>query len=203
MDAISVRNKFSQEIISVMTRKRVPVVEDPTMLVDLDQLQQPVENLPEKYILTYIMGSEIEGGHRLVLDAIKKKIGNYPIISIVSTAQCPQFFSFADQRLYHVGPEEWIFLLKNASYIYTDSFHASLYAVKHQSPFFAYYTEHSRRARFIDMIKRYKLSYCIASNAKEAIPKISSSSFKKNVDRTNELISGHIDQSLAFISQSL
>lgn len=203
MNAISVRNGFSKEIITQAIGGSVQIVADPTLLVDIDQLEQPVQDLPENYILTYIMGSEIKGGHRLVLDAIKKQVGNYPVVAIVATAQCPQFFSFADQRLYSVGPDEWVYLLKNASYIYTDSFHASLYAVKHQKPFIAYYAEQHRSARFIDLIERYSLAGYIAESAEDAIEKILFPPSSEDLHQVNALISEHINDSFEFLRSSM
>jgi hypothetical protein len=203
MDAISVRNRFSKEIVDQSIGVDVPVVVDPTLLVDIDELATPVYGIPEKYIVTYIMGAEIQGGHRKTLDAIKGEVGNYPILAIVATAQCPQFFSFADKRLYDVGPNEWVYLLKNASFIYTDSFHATLYAVKHKKLFLSYYTEPSRSGRFLDLAERYSLSTHIATSADDAIAKVTVSEPVEEVERTNKLVTKHIADSYDFIRTAL
>lgn len=203
MDSISVRNRFSAEIIANAIGENIPIVADPTMLVDLDQLLETVDNLPEKYILTYIMGAEIDGGHRLVLDAIKKQIGNYPVVAIVATAQCPQFFSFADQRLYHVAPAQWVYLLKNASYIYTDSFHATLYALKNHVQFIAYYAEHNRSARFLDLVERYDVSKYIAFNSEDAVTKISHTPTPEHLDNIDSLICMDVARSLEYLQRAL
>jgi hypothetical protein len=204
IDFISVRNQFSQETISkVSGREDVFVVEDPTWLVDLDRIKAPVTGLPKEYIVTYIMGKPIEGGHRIVLDEIKKQVGNLPVISIVSTVQCPQFFSFADKRLYSTGPQEWISLLSNASFIYTDSYHATLYALFHNKTVLAYYAEESRKYRFLDLINRYDVSHIIATSSSDAVEKICSTEFRGIREKIGDKMLANVDRSRRFLRESL
>lgn len=200
LDAVSVRNRFSNEAINALVERDVPIVADPTLLVDLKTIQKPIRGLSGPYIVTYIMGSEIDGGHLKVIEAIRRKHGDLPVISIAATAQCPQFFSFADRELRSVGPEEWIWLLANAAFIYTDSFHATLFAARNCKPLLAYFADESRGDRFVDVSGRYELAGSIATSAAEAVKKIATA---PNWVRTSRLIEAHVAESLEFIETAV
>ena len=45
---------------------------------------------------------------------------------------------FGDIRLYRVSPPEFISLIKNADYVFTDSFHASVFSELYEKNFFAF-----------------------------------------------------------------
>lgn len=161
-NSISARNIETQNFIKDLTGINAPIVADPTFLWDFKELLYPQKNT-EKYILVYILGSEIQGGHLQAIQKIKQTHGNLPVFTISLTASKPHYFSWADKTFWTCSPIEWINLIRNASFLYTDSFHGVVFALKFHIPFLAYYTETIRASRFIDLKIRFKLNNIVTS----------------------------------------
>lgn len=161
---ISVRNEHSFEFVKSVTGKETDIVADPTLLADF-QTNENGEN--GDYIFAYIIGKEISGTHSKAIDRIKKTTGDLPVYSIKIPDMQTEPSDFADKTMYDVGPQEWIDLIKNAKFIYTDSFHGVLFSLKYQKPFLAYYTEKMRATRFVDLGKRYQVDRYIVNSVEE------------------------------------
>lgn len=199
-DHISVRNDFSKEAIERLTGKPVPVVADPTLLIDLNDVQQKVELPCAKYILMYTLGNEILGGHEKVIRSIRKKVGNIPVVAVIPSAHKPHLAPWADIKIWEAGPAEWLYLIANASFVYTDSFHGVLFAIKNARPFLAYYAEKGRSPRLMDLAERYHIGGCIAGNAEESEEKLAEP-YESAV--TLDMIRLHVEKSMAYLHGSL
>lgn len=159
-NAISARNIETQQFVKDLIGKNVPIVADPTFLYPFDEFTSPI--VPKgDYILTYILGKEIDGGHKVAIEKIKNEYGNIPVYSISLTASKPHFFSWSSKTYYTLDPVDWVDFIRNAKFLYTDSFHGVAFALKFKTPFLAYYKEAIRASRFIDLKKRYKLTNII------------------------------------------
>lgn len=121
---ISVREKAGAQIISKLIDKSVPVLVDPTLLLKKREWET-LEKRPywyngEKYILTYFLG----------------KIS--PIIKDFSQKYNLKIYNLMDKNnlnLYVSGVEEFIYLIKNAQLVCTDSFHATVFSILMNTPF--------------------------------------------------------------------
>ena len=159
-NAISARNIETQHFVKDLIGKEVPIVSDPTFLHSFEEFSSP--KVPKKkYILTYILGEEIIGGHKNVIEKIKKDYGDMPVYSINLTASKPHYFSWSDKTYHTLDPVDWVAFIKSASFLYTDSFHGVVFAMKFNIPFLAYYKERIRASRFIDLIERFNLKNII------------------------------------------
>ena len=167
-DAVSVRNDFSAEIIGGLLEREPPVVVDPTLLVELDASMSKPEGVPERYILMYCLGGEINGTHQAMLAEIKKRVGDLPVVGIVASSHKPRRLQGVDQILYTIDPGEWMWLIAHAAFFYTDSFHGILFGLKHQRPVLAYYREAQRSPRMTDLARRYKLQERIVDSVAAA-----------------------------------
>lgn len=156
-DAVSVRNDFSAKIIGGLLEQEPPIVVDPTLLVDLDASMSKPEGVPQRYILMYCLGGEINGTHQAMLAEIKKRVGDLPVVGIVASSHKPRYLKGIDQVLYTIDPDEWMWLIAHADFFYTDSFHGILFALKHECPVLAYYREAQRSPRMTDLAQRYAL----------------------------------------------
>lgn len=163
---ISVRNTHSLDFVKAIIDKDVPVVADPTILYNFIQSNDK-EKRSGEYVLTYILGKEIEGTHKKALERVKKVYGNIPVYSIIIPTMNSDISNIADEKFCDLDPSEWINLFKNAKFIYTDSFHGVLFALKFHKPFIAYYTEKYRATRFIDLGCRYGIENYIVQNVWE------------------------------------
>ena len=124
-DCLSVREESGKRIIQSVANVNVDVLIDPTMLLnseDWDKISKSPKKIPKrKYILCYFLGNNSEKRKKEINRIAQEH--NYDIIDILNI----------DGDYYSCGPSEFIWLVKNSSFICTDSFHASVFATGMQS----------------------------------------------------------------------
>lgn len=121
---ISVREKAGADIVKQLTGRDVPVLVDPTLLIEAEHWRtlemQPVWYKGEKYILTYFLGNVPP-----MLDRLAKDY-NYKIFNLMDRK------SF---DLYVSRVEEFLYLIDHAELVCTDSFHACVFSILFNTPF--------------------------------------------------------------------
>ena len=160
------RHLHSYEFIKTAINIDAEIVADPTLLIEFTHLEK-LQDEKTEYILTYVLGKEIDGSHNKAIEKIRNKYGNIPVYSIKIPTMNFELSHFADKVFYDLNPDEWISMFRNAKFIYTDSFHGVLFSLKYHKPFLAYYTEKLRATRFIDLGKRYGIDKYIVRNITE------------------------------------
>lgn len=162
-DLITVRDSTTQQLVKNVLGKAPQIVPDPSLLYPYDEFK--TEKQTEPYILTYILGDEIEGGHDVALRKIKQQVGDLPVYAIVIPCNSRDITKYADKVFETLSPEQWVDMFYHARYVYTDSFHAIMFSLKFEKPFAAYYRNKIRSSRLIDL--KNKGINCIYSNANE------------------------------------
>ena len=201
IDSLSVRDNFSRDMIQEVSGRIPEVVADPTLLADLSDLQQPV-NLPFKeYILMYALGESVAGWADRVVPAIRRRVGNLPVVAVVSSITNPRPCPCADVVLWKASPEQWMYLIKHAAFVFTDSFHGVLFAAKARRPLLAGFLEKGRAPRLMDLAVRYRLEDVIASSKEEAVRKIEMEPFC--YEEATRLMHTHAEQSIRFLRTAL
>lgn len=157
---ITVRDRTTAALVENITAKRPPIVPDPTMLYAFKEFL-PERRSQDEYILTYILGPEIKGGHINALKKIKAHVGNVPVYSIVTTTT--DVVPYSDKILDSASPEEWVRLIAGAKAVYTDSFHAILFSMKFEVPFAGYWCDPVRSSRLIYLRDIYQLPNIVSS----------------------------------------
>lgn len=201
-DHISVRNDFSKAIIEKVVERSVPVVADPTLLTDLSDVMNKVELPCSDYILMYTLGKEITGGHKKAIQAIRKKVGNIPVVAVIPSAHQPHLAPWADIKIWEAGPAEWLYLIAKAKFVYTDSFHGAIFALKNNRPFIVYYAEEWRSPRMTDLARRYQLGGSVAHDVDSLGKCISASSFG-DYKESFRLIDQHVAESMDYLRNAL
>lgn len=125
---ISVRENEGKKIVEkVINRNDIEVLLDPTMLLtssEWDKIAKRPQNLKnEKYILLYFLGP-IPDECKSEIDRIAKEY-NCNIINVLDK----------NGPFYNIGPDEFVYLEKNAFLVCTDSFHSSVFAILYNKPF--------------------------------------------------------------------
>ena len=131
---------------------------------------------------------------------IKNRIGDLPVVAVVANS-CPQSCALAQHQIFDASPEEWIWLIAHAAFVYTDSFHGMLFAIKYHRQFITVYTEGWRSLRLLDIAKRYDVEGNIAHDVDDALHKIQSS--KMDYQHVDALIREHVIQSKTFLTRAL
>lgn len=136
--AISVREKSGLELLKQFGITNAQHVLDPTLLIDKEKwfsIEQPVKQLENKrYIFAYLLNNTKED--RLNVIKIAKFL-NLPVVTIPYASgrlNVPDR-TFGDHRILDCSLQEWIWLIHNAEYIITDSFHGAAFSTNFQKKF--------------------------------------------------------------------
>ena len=134
--AISVREYAGKKIIENLTgRKDVEVLIDPTLLLsdfEWDKvLKKPKQLKNERYILNYFLG-DLSEERKSEIDRVSKE-NNCIVINLLDK----------NSPFYQTGPSEFLYLVKNAFLICTDSFHACVFSLIYNKTFVVFEREDS------------------------------------------------------------
>lgn len=135
---ISVREESGKDIVDSCSNQQASVVLDPTLLLNREDWEVLTKNcnsiVQEPYIFVYFLGNN--PSQREIVKVLKQITG----CKIVSLLHIDEYIAtdeeFPDLAPYDVGPAEFLNLIKNASYICTDSFHASVFSIIFEKKFF-------------------------------------------------------------------
>ena len=135
LDYVSVREHSAKGLLdSFVENKKIDVVLDPTLLLTVDEWNELIENVEySNYLFVYFLGN-VRLYQKNIIEFAKKK--NLKIVNIA----CASFEkiernSFGDIIIDNAGPRTFISLIKNASFVITDSFHASVFSVLYKKEF--------------------------------------------------------------------
>lgn len=127
MKYISVREERAAEIVKELTGRIADVTLDPTLLLDKTDWEyiakKPELCIEDKYICTYFLGEVPEA---VQVFAKEKGLPVYALNSIDSP------------ELYTLDPAEFLYMIQNASYVLTDSFHAVAFSIKFNKEFYVF-----------------------------------------------------------------
>ena len=144
LDFISVRETSGQMIIKQWAGRNVPVVCDPTMLFTADEWTKSLNaegngnrfSNKEKYIFVYFLGNN--PWERDFVSNVRKETG----LKIVQLAHIDEYIKsdegFADYAPFNIGPKEFVELIRDAEYVFTDSFHCSVFSMLNQKFFYTF-----------------------------------------------------------------
>lgn len=122
-EKISVREEAGANIIKNLLGKSVPVVLDPTMLINVEQwrkIEKCPPNMPKgKYTLVY----SVESMSEELKYKVKKERGMVLEVKKLNGKQ------------WAVGPAEFVYLIDHAEKMITDSFHGTVFSILFHTPF--------------------------------------------------------------------
>jgi hypothetical protein len=144
LDFVSVREMSGQKLVKQWADRDVPVVCDPTILFTAEEWIRALnasENGKryaegQKYLFVYFLGNN--PWERDVVKRVQQATG----LKIVQIAHCDEYVKsdvgFADYTPYNVGPKEFVELIRDAEYVFTDSFHCTVFSMLNNKRFFTF-----------------------------------------------------------------
>ncbi len=146
LDQVSVRDNRTKGLVKWFVGKNIKKDVDPTLLVDLyDEMVTPRES---NYILVYTYGFTNEH-----VEMVKRFAAEKGLKIIATGSYC----SWCDENLV-VNPFEWLGLIKNSQYVFTSTFHGTIFALKYHKQFVAL-VNHAEKVKLllndIDEQQRY------------------------------------------------
>lgn len=170
--SVSVRENEAAALLKKELNSDVKTVVDPTLLWDkpfwnnISSFPKNIEK--QKYIFCYFIG---ENNHNRNIAKKLSKMTGYPLFSIPGISRLlPYDFKYADKNIIDASPEEFIGLIQNAEIIISDSYHACVFSIIFDRPFFAVerYLQsdiNSMNGRIYDLLKMFHLeNHLIRSN---------------------------------------
>lgn len=129
---LSVREQAGAELIYKLTGRTAEVVIDPTLMLDEEEwlkiAQKPRKIACSKpYILTYFLGGRTAEQERYI-NHIAKEYG----------LEVYHLLDRSEPLLYAASPEEFLYLMKCAALLFTDSFHVCVFSFLFKRPFLVY-----------------------------------------------------------------
>ena len=127
-DAISVREKAGAEIVKELIHINVPVLIDPTLMLDKMEWekisQKPKMIRDKKYMLCYLLGKFEDD----VIKKIKAFCEENRCDLIFLDNDCAYVKHGSDEE-FAISPSEFIWLIEHCEKVLTDSFHAVIFSI--------------------------------------------------------------------------
>lgn len=149
IDAISVREKSAASYIESISERKVKSVLDPVMLLEKEELEELAGENDNRapYILYYTIGLDYK------LDILVNEISKRKKLEIVKIGYSNGM---------KIGPEDFVKLIRDANYIVTDSFHATVLSIIFNKQFLVtpidkVQTKRSRNFRILDLLDNFDL----------------------------------------------
>lgn len=149
-DKITVREQTALKILEDLGIEGA-LQEDPVFLLSAEEWDRIADGTgkDEKYVLVYdfFLGKDIESS--------AKKIAKEHGLKIF--AICSKSLSYADRNFVYAGPETFVSLIKYASYVISNSFHGTVFAMIYKVPFIIIDRPDGLNIRMRDLLDRHHI----------------------------------------------
>lgn len=153
LKCISVREQAGKDIIrKLRIEKDVEVLIDPTMMLNDKEWSKvaikPKQLKTDKYIINYFLGN-LSDKRKKEIERVGKE-NNCEVINILDPKG----------GFYSTGPAEFLYLIKNAFLVCTDSFHSCVFSILFNRPFIIFDREDnvvSMNSRIETLLDKFKL----------------------------------------------
>ena len=144
IDAISVRDNHTKEIVDKISGKESVLVLDPTLLLSREEFAQMETNCgDEGYILVY-MFDRLSQDFKKSLMALGEKTGK----RIVSFGR---YESFADKNVSN-DPFKFLYYFNHADMVITNTFHGTIFSIINRKPFADFGGHKKKVTELLDML---------------------------------------------------
>lgn len=144
IDRITLREYEGAQIVMKLCGRKVPVILDPTLIVDKDYwtkiARKPEIKLPDKYVVKFFLG-EISYDDEITSWA---SIQKFKVIDLKKGT-----------IWYYTAPDEFLYIIQHASFVFTDSYHGTIFSILAHVEFRNY----SRKGQDFSMESRFNTLY--------------------------------------------
>ena len=192
---ISVREIEGQKIIDNLVGKSPEINLDPTLLLDVKDYEKIISTPKirrhnhKQYALMYFLGGINQDNKKTIDQYIEEK--KYQKVNLLDPCQTEYFVS---------SPSEFLYWIKNADIIFTDSFHAAVFSIIFRRPFVVFDRADggSMNSRITSLLSELNLKFCYYNS------KYSLNDYEKiNFDGVDNLIEMKKMQAFSYLKNSL
>jgi len=190
---VSVRENTGTVLYNKITGKRCAKVLDPTLLLhqewyDIATKVDCLQNTP--YVLVYVLKES-----KNLFEQAKRygRLHNAKVVYINDRLLKTK----GVDNLFYVSPQEWLYLFQNASCVFTNSFHGTIFSVNFNKEFWVELLPPPSKvnSRIVDFLKELSLNGRIINEGTDFSNRI------ENYDYINEVLLNLKKQSLNFLKQ--
>ena len=131
----SVREETGKTIVKDLTGADCDLLLDPTLAISkqewIEDFVDEQNAIDEKYMVAYFLDEPSEKAI-IAIEKISKETG----LKVITLPY--KLDGLKDKEFYNAGPKEFINLMKNASFVCTDSFHGTAFSINFNLPFYAF-----------------------------------------------------------------
>lgn len=195
-NAISCREILGCRVLESFLDRSVEHVLDPTLLLTSDDWKKFERRyeMPERYVLCYSLG------YKKNVRSFAKRLAEehrMPVYYIASTYLDMQ----KKNCLFGIGPQEFLFLLRRASFVCTDSFHGTIFSINFEKNFYSFFKrngdeKNSDNSRILSVLQEFSLQNRLKDN-----------SFIEEVDINYDIVRSYLEkrriQSITYLKSIL
>ncbi len=163
---ITVREASGINLVKELTGKEATQVCDPTLLLgktEWDTIANESKiQINEPYILVFLLGYSFNP-YPQVQNLIKKVKDSLSLKVIYLDGRKDDLFQTNSKILKNTGPADFLYLVKNASYVITDSFHGTVFSTIYSKPLTAVVKEGNNDSRIVSYLRRIGREDCAVS----------------------------------------
>lgn len=192
---LSARERKGCEIISELTGRKVTMVCDPTFLVCKEDWKK-ISKKPDchsPYVLYYTVKPSPELYQKALQFAQKR---NLKLIKIGGRLR--DYFDPKKPAVFGVGPSEFLGLIDNAEYVFTNSFHGTALSIILQKNFYVEYSSNTN-VRLINLIETVGLRECVVNKSDDYVK----NTVKINYKEVERLLQPLVTESMNYIERFL
>ena len=138
-DYLSIREAYYIPFLKQFTEKEIYPVLDPTLLLekeDYENIEQRVED--EKYIFVYLIYDDTESVSYILNHANRLAI-KYNLKVVHFVYNIPEYvFGERGKSFSFIGVEEFLGYVRNAEFVFTNSFHGTIFSIIYERQFYSY-----------------------------------------------------------------
>lgn len=159
LDFISIREQSMIPFVQKYTEKKVVSTIDPVFLLSPEDYMKIEKNSlnstsGKKYVYVYLIGE-----NRTALEKaneLAKNNGLAVLLDLNSKFEYANIITQPAESAISAGPAEFLYNVRNAEYVITDSFHATAFSILFNTPF-AVFKRGKISVRMDDLIKRFNI----------------------------------------------
>lgn len=197
-DMITVRETSGINVIKELTGKDATLVCDPTLLLsagEWDKIADKADiNIEVPYLLVFILGYSFNP-YPKVVKLINKIKSQLRLKTIFLDGRKEDAFQSNSKIIKNAGPADFINLVRNASYVITDSFHGTVFSTIYSKPLTALVKPGNNDSRISSFLRVIGREDC-------AVP-FDSTSFEIKLNECTNHVASLIDISLRSLNKML
>ncbi len=188
-DSISVREKSGIDIIKKISNVEITCIGDPVFMLDKNEWSEFSKNqicISEDYILIHFLDCPND----LAINKIIS-IQSESKLKVICIAYHYVLFEKLNWEFMDCGPREYIAYINRAKYVFTDSYHTTLFSINLGINFFTFERQylhgHPQSERIIDLLRRFDVLDRYI-NTEKTLPKTEVMGLQKLVLQEKEYI---------------